>query len=187
MKSRLPVVFSAQFHIRSLCATINTFIDLNAGSLGKFKLIIYLTRPDADTVELIKSLYLDRTPYLMAGPKPPCVPCILKRHKVRYGVVIPPGYISVLPLCNYIDEIRHTLSTIPELTHIRLDPNTDLTNKITNRPIVYHYYTRNILVGNGNFSTDYPVLLKTNGAHSATSTCGMLRKVVFTKKELDYR
>ena len=184
MRPRLPVIFySDVLNIKSLYRTIDTFIDMNINSLLEFKLIIYMTRPDAATVEMVKSRYLDRTPYLMAGAKPPCVPCILAKHKVRYGVVIPPGYASILPLSRYLDEIRHTIAAIPELTHIRLDPHSDLTNKFTGRSIVYHYHTRNILVGNGNATKTYPVLFKTRAVPSATSTCGKLRKVIFQKED----
>lgn len=163
-----------------LCESVLAFVSLNAVEISKFKILVYLVRPDAETADMVKSKLADITPYITVGLKPPCVPCIWKKHRVRYGIIIPTDYIAQRPLWPYLDEIRHTLLTVPNLTHIRLGPDTDATNLLTRLPLVYHYHTRHIMLGNGNIPARYPVLLKSDVKPSRSTVSGVLNEVVFS-------
>lgn len=183
MKSRLVTIFYDAGNPTALRESLDTFLALNASHLDEFKIVIHLRRPDSETSELIQTLYSHRTPYLTATTKPPCIPCILKRHRVRYGVVIPPGYKSVAPLWPYLDEIRFEIKETPNLTHIRLYPDTDLSNTTTHKPLVYRYlHTYNIMLGNGNLRRDLPILVKSKMDQTPTSVSGVLKPIVFRKE-----
>lgn len=182
MRSRIVVVFcDATKSIWDLCDSVDTFITQNASELNQFRLLITLYRPDYSAVDLIKSRYLSVTPHLLADSKPPCLPCLLHRHRVRYGLIIPSTHVSARPIWPYLDEIRHVLRTVHNLGYIRLAPDTDLINRTTDSPLVYQHYTRHIMIGNGNaLATDYPVLYKTSTPDPSTHTTGVLRPQVFT-------
>lgn len=181
MKSRMVIIFYDAGDPLALRHSLDTFLVMNASHLNEFKIIVHLLRPDNEASELIQTLYSHRTPYLTATTRPPCIPCILKRHKVRYGIVIPPGYRSIAPLWSHLDEIRYNLRELPDLTHIRLFPDTDLSNTTTHKPLVYHYHTYNIMIGNGNLRRDLPILVKSNLTQTPTSTSGVLKPIVFRK------
>lgn len=186
MSSRIVILFNNTGHESTLVQSVETFLMQNASDLDRFKIVLHLYRPDQQTVDTVKSRFLSYTPHIIANSKPPCVPCILQKHRVRYGIVVPTDYVSVAPLWNYIDEMQQILSTVPNLSHIRLIPDTDLYNKTTNSPLVYHYNTRHIMLGNGNaLSTEYPALIKSSKTKTSkqTTVSGVLRPVVFSKVE----
>lgn len=185
MSSRLLTLFSDTGDPQSLAKSAESFIDQNSSHLAQFKILIYLYRPTHQTVEMFKEKFLHRTPYIMAGSTPPCIPCVMSRHKVRYGVLIPGGWMSIGPLWPYLDEVRHTLSNIQNLYYIRFSPDTDLINRSTNEPLVYNYYTSNILIGNGNHTLpkSSPVLAKAKPPASRPIVTGGLRRLVFREVE----
>lgn len=161
MSSRTLVVFCDAGDVEALCRSVESFIDLNATEIGRFKLVISLYRPDYDTVEIVKSRFLSKTHYIIADSKPVCVPCVMNRHRVRYAIVIPGVYTSHAPLWPYLKEFTTVLSAYPSLSHIQLVPDISARNHSTGRPLVYLRHTRHVLIGNGNKpSTKHPVLLR---------------------------
>lgn len=184
MKSRIVTIFYDGGDLSLLRHSFDTFLVMNNAKLSEFKLVVYLYRPSHETVETVKHLYAHRTPYLTAGATLPCIPCILKRHRVRYGIVIPPGYRSIAPIWPYLDEIKHNLKEIPALTHIQLTPDTDLSNKTTHKALVYRYNTANIMIGNGNMHRDVPVLTKAKLDQTPSSVSGVLKPIIFRKESL---
>ena len=184
MNNRLVVMFYESGDYEVLCRTLTSFVEKNNAELYRFRLVIHLKNPDKQAVNSLRDFYSQHTISVTTGPKVICVPCILKRYKVRYGVVIPPGYISAMPLWPYIDELKHTLSVTDNLSHIKLVSDTDSRNTLTLEPLAYTYCTSHVLVGNGNLRPSIPALVKSYPNHTKTSVVGRLKPLVFTKEEV---
>lgn len=178
---RLPtLIYDADTNPNHLILSAKTFIEKNAAELHRFKLILYMYRPSHETITRVKEMFLPYTPYLTAGSKPPCIPCIWARHKTRYGIVIPSTFISIHPLWPYIKELRQTISDIPDLSYIRLTPD----HTTTTTPKVYHRHTRHIYLTRGiPLSHTYPVLTKAKPPDTLTIISGALKPLVFIEHE----
>ena len=176
---RLPVlIYDATMNPDHMVQSAQSFVDLNASEMGRFKLILYLYRPSQEFVDIIKQQFSHVTPYLTAGSKPPCIPCIWARHKTRYGLVIPSTYTSVRPIWPYITELRQMVHDIPNLTFIRLTPDNDPSDT----PRVYSQYTRHIHTTQGvHLPPDCPVLTKARPPDHTPIISGALKPLVFSK------
>jgi hypothetical protein len=174
---RLPIIFyNATPDPEPLIRSVKDFISLNACEMLRFKVIVYLHRPDHSAVELVKRELKPLTPYLTAGSKPPCIPCILSKHKTRYGIVVPSNYFPIAPIWPYIADIRKTLRDYPDLRFIRLTPDFSPTNT----PRVAHKHTRSIYITHDQpLPAGSPVLLKSKIPGSNVS--GILKPIVFTR------
>jgi len=166
-----------------LCRTLTSFVEKNNAELDRFHIVVHLKNPRNQIVDALRDLYSRYTISITTSAKVICIPCILKRYKVRYGIVIPAGYVSALPLWPYIDELKHTLSTTDNLSYIKLVPDTDSRNDLTFEPLAYTYCTSHILVGNGNLDKSIPALVKSYPNHTKTSVVGRLKPLVFAKEE----
>lgn len=176
----LTLIYDDGSGAQQLAASAQSFINQNAAEISRFKLILYLYRPDQPAVDLIKSQFQGHTPYLMAGAKPPCFPCILQRHKVRYGIIIPSRYVSMAPIWPFIAEFRKTLSNNPSLEFIHLTP-ISFPPRI---PIVYHQYTRHIwLTSSTPLDPTVPVLTKGKFPDNTPILSGLLKPLVFGSVE----
>lgn len=180
MQSRLVMMFYSDndTNLNDMYDSLDTFYSINASEIDRFKIVIHLTKPS----DRLKNTIRDRYPnaILVTSKSKLCAPCVLKQRRVRYGVVIPPGYKSAWPLWPYLDELRQTLRT-HAVSHIKLCPDTDLQNHKTHEPIVRHYVTENVMIGNGNFCNDIPVLLKDKTNKDTDGPVGVLKPIVFTK------
>jgi hypothetical protein len=173
----IVTVFYDSGDTSGLIASLDSFRVQNAVALDRFKIIIHLQSPDAETIEIIRDRYPNTL--ITTTKRSVCLSCIFKRHHVRYGLVIPPNYISTNSLWPYLEEMRHILRTYA-VSHIKLVPDTDMRNITTKHPLVYHYATSHILVGNGNLSRNIPALVRTS-AIKPSDPCGALKVVVFSK------
>jgi hypothetical protein len=182
MKSRLLTVFCGAITPQDLERSVMSFINQNISELKQFKLVVHLCRPSAETAEYAKTNIAQYTPYIEVSKSLMCAPCELKRHKVRYGVFVHASFRSVSPLWYYVDELKHTLQTVPEISHIKLSPDYETKNHITNAPLVYHYHTRHVLVGNGYLSAQYPMLVRSSTT-SPTDPSGVLNTIVFQRED----
>ena len=176
---KLLTVFPDGGDLIGLRHSLDTFLVMNASNLHQFQLSIHLKSPDPDTKDLVKRLYSHRGVTIITGKSSPCMPCIMKRFRTRYAVIIPPRYRSISPLWPYLDEIATVLQSYPRLTHIRLLPDTDTKNLIHNTPLVYHYATPHLLIGNGNLRRDLPILMKSSLRQTQTTVAGMLKPQIF--------
>lgn len=178
---KIVTVFPDGGDVTALRHSIDTFLVMNASDLDRFTIIIHLRAPSEDAKSLVRSLYSHRDITIMTSKSSPCMPCIMKRHKVRYAIIIPPGNRSIAPLVSYLDEFAVVLQNYPTLTHIRLLPDTDHCNLITKRQLVYRYATSHVLVGNGNLRRDLPILIKSTLKQTTTSVSGMLKPQIFRR------
>lgn len=179
---RLLTVFPDGGDLIGLRHSLDTFLVMNASDLARFQIVIHLKSPDQDTIDLAKRLYSHRGVTITKGKSSPCMPCIMKRFRTRYSVIIPPGFRSIAPIWPYLDEIATVLQSYPRLTHIRLLPDTDTQNLIHKSPLVYHYATPHILVGNGNLRRDLPILIKSSLKQTPTTVAGMLKPQIFRQR-----
>lgn len=172
----LTLIYDDGSGAQQLADCAQSFINQNAAEMSKFKLILYLYRPDQPAVDLVKGQFHGHTPYLMAGAKPPCFPCILSRHKVRYGLVIPCNFVSTAPIWPYVEEFRETLSNTPSLAFISLvAPSAP-----ANTPIIYHQHTRHVWLTEGMpLPPTVPVLAKGKPPGTTPIVSGALKPLVF--------
>ena len=178
MNSRLPILFisAGPKHTQALLYSIETFLDANACALDQFRPILFLYRPDHSTVELVKSTLQDQIPlqYIHADAKPVCVECVFKRYGARYGFVIPSDYYSIAPIWPYLPQIRNAITNNPNLTLIRLTKDLDILNSSTRDPLIYHYTSKNIMIGNGNPRSNTPSIYRFPKTKIANQITGCL-------------
>jgi len=183
-QNRLTTMFHDAGDYDILCRTIASFLRQNSAELDQFRIVVHLQSPAPETVDIIRDRFRRFNIAIATSKKPLCAPCILKRHKVRYGVVIPPGWISMWPLWPFVRELRYILSNTPKLSHIKLINDAELTNELTKSPVIYEYATAHTLIGNGNLNKTIPTLIKDPLKHTKQSLTGKLKSNVFTKEPL---
>lgn len=185
VQTQTPVLFIDEGNPIVLSRSLDTFYTLNSAGLPTLDINLCTYRPSAITRQAI--LPFENRLTLFVESKDACLPCVMDKVKInpklRYIVLIPASFISLLPIYPYIPEIESILARNPDIAQVQFFQDQSQRNAHTKAPVIYQYITKNILVGNGNF-TNGPSVIRAYRKHRppAKFRTAYLKPTVFARE-----